>query len=818
MRALLRQLAALTVALLCASALHATVGESPVFTFDTRDSNSAHFAESAAFALDTRSSNSTHYNESAVFAFDTRAADGLSGLGVSGTFPFNTRSLDYFGTVRTLAGVPLAGASIKFQRYGTIFWQGTSAANGTFSPSIAAANYTVIVENAGYRTFIRNAAGAAGGTGSLDFYLAALDQPPPANEVNRVPPLSALGTTATGSQLKAYVGGSFTANATLHPDRMTIVLCHGWMSDPDEWALQMAGLIAARHILPEMPNIVVWDWEDAAAGNVFSIVGKVDVAGKEGLSLGASLQEALGVGYAQRVHFIGHSLGTIVNRYACDYVHASFPAASRDSMNSPTPWSAAQTIPHVTLLDEAELASAAGTKVVTSTLITSALAGVPQGLAAGARNWKSPIPKDAVWVDNYISAVGFQHAAAVNVVLLHAAETTPNPVAAHSYAHQWYRQSIVPSVGVPDPAVGFARTFERALFFPPTGNGMTSGSLWVEDTTTTDPLDLFLDPNPLPGKASAYLAATYTAQWGSSVKEGATVVAGALVQAGQAAAIALGTAVDNAIIRPLDATGRAVMAGYLASIETAGSIGGTVIFKSGQVITETREKAGRLIDATQDFLSNPTDHIVPDSVQLGPITIPFLRIRLTTQAAPAPAGAPSLLAANPAGQPAYAWMTVHVPANAGFLAFDFTVTGNPAEDCIVCAINDQNVFNLPAKFAPDGVPSSTDLIDVSAFAGQDIELFFGLTGATSIGCEAAIDGIRFITLPTPKVGITTAGANVAVKWPAAASGWVLESSDTLAPNSWQPVPMTGVTVESGVATVEQPVVGPKKFYRLRRTQ
>ena len=150
------------------------------------------------------------------------------------------------------------------------------------------------------------------------------------------------------------------------------------------------------------------------------------------------------------------------------------------------------------------------------------------------------------------------------------------------------------------------------------------------------------------------------------------------------------------------------------------------------------------------------------------------------------------------------------------MAFDFAVTGDPVEDKIACAINDQNVFNLPAKFAPDGVPSSTDLIDVSRFAGQNIELFFGLAGGTSTNCEAAIDGIRFITMPNPKVGVVLSGPNIAVKWPAAAAGWTLESSETLEPGSWQPVPTTAAQVDQGVATIEQPTNTPKRFYRLRR--
>ena len=117
-------------------------------------------------------------------------------------------------------------------------------------------------------------------------------------------------------------------------------------------------------------------------------------------------------------------------------------------MNSPNPWSGSVTKPHVTLLDEAEVGSIAGSKVITSTLAASVTVGGPDallvGAAAAAANWKSAIPKEARWVDNYISAVGIQHEAAVNVCLLKAAETTPDVFAAHRYAHEWYRHSVVP--------------------------------------------------------------------------------------------------------------------------------------------------------------------------------------------------------------------------------------------------------------------------------------------------------------------------------------------------------------------------------------
>lgn len=54
-------------------------------------------AESAIFAFDTRDSNSSHYAISAQFSFNTRAFDGLSGSRASGGFSFDTRTVTATG-------------------------------------------------------------------------------------------------------------------------------------------------------------------------------------------------------------------------------------------------------------------------------------------------------------------------------------------------------------------------------------------------------------------------------------------------------------------------------------------------------------------------------------------------------------------------------------------------------------------------------------------------------------------------------------------------------------------------------------------------
>ena len=151
--------------------------------------------------------------------------------------------------------------------------------------------------------------------------------------------------------------------------------------------------------------------------------------------------------------------------------------------------------------------------------------------------------------------------------------------------------------------------------------------------------------------------------------------------------------------------------------------------------------------------------------------------------------------------------------------FDFTVTGNPGEDQIVCVINEQNLLTLPARFAPDGSPVSTDFLDISAYAGKQVEIYFGLVGGTSSGATLAIDGIRFVTVPTPKLSATAVGDQIRLQWPAAASGWVPQRNSGLEAGNWEDVTLPEtVTVVDGVVTLYSPRLPSKEFFRLRRVE
>ena len=766
------------------------------------------YDESAVFSFDTRDYLAGLAAESVVFSFDTRGVDGLQGAGVSGSFAFDTRGatlppLQISGVLRDSAGVPVVGATIQIKRAGAIFWQGVSGAGGAFTtPNLSGVNYTVIVTKPGYVTSITNITGTAGGLLALNVQISAMPAPPVVVDGNRIPLGTAVGSTEVGaSVLKVFKGGAFitdfSSDVEFNPNRPTIILSHGWLSSvdgPDNWVTPMALQIRSR-VGPSTANIVAWDWVGKANRPIF---GAIDVAAVQGEYLGKALRQRLGASFNQHLHFIGHSFGTIVNAYACDYVHGRIPDAQVNAGNG---WVKQQTTPHITLLDEAELGNIAGRFVLVSAAAGARLAATGGSLLGYGvdvvASWKDPVPADFSWADNYISAVAFRRDEAVNVSLL-----TPTLLAldahslpslwqgakdAHSYAPAWYRNTILNS-----SSIGFGSSWESGGTFPPTGTGNSANSLWWENIDTPDAFDISLTQPDLGGLVDAAFTGSFPILF------------------------ALGVVPGNVLTQNVSQVGQSVLSGYEKIILWEGNIGGTVIYKTGQVVTETTEKVGLWWDASLDAVSDVLNSVNPESLLANPLAASVFKIRLQTQAAPAPL-AGNKGPASLAGQPAYAWVTVAVPAEAGLMAFDFTVTGDPQEDKIACAINDQNVFTLPAKFAPDGQPVSTDMIDVSAYAGQSIELFFGLAGGTSTNCEVAIDGLRFITVPPPKIALAPAGANVAIKWPAATSGWVLESSDALAPANWQTVSTaSGVTVDSGVATVEELMSGSRKFYRLRR--
>jgi hypothetical protein len=260
----------------------------------------------------------------------------------------------------------------------------------------------------------------------------------------------------TDSQLKTFYGGVFTTSAPpLNPARITIVLTHGWRSRPTEWAQNMAALILAN--VTPAPNIVAWDWENAA-DTWFCNPGKAaERTPEEGRALGQALRTRLGTGYSQPIHFIGHSLGTLVNSYAANWLHGDRWALEA---TSPTPWAHANT--HMTLFDEAE----AGTEQSCRALLQDL--NDRQNPLSPRPYYERPLPKRFAWSDNFISAFGLLHPEAVNVILTNGFPgNAPNFTAwknaltqFHGYPYQWYDETIITDIS----AMGHRWSFERGGF------------------------------------------------------------------------------------------------------------------------------------------------------------------------------------------------------------------------------------------------------------------------------------------------------------------------------------------------------------------
>ncbi len=197
----------------------------------------------------------------------------------------------------------------------------------------------------------------------------------------------------------------------IYANKPTVVFTHGWNPDypgiktlpgeTPEWISLMGNHMAGKPWASNY-NLLWWDWIEQATS--LSPAGPAKEAQRQGNTLAVELLNILGTDYDQTVHFIGHSLGTSVNRYAADVVH----------LNG---WNPDNT--HVTILDAAEIGDLA--------LLVK------------------PIPSQAAWIDSFITAFGDLHSEAVNVILRQGMPILPDiPALAafHGYANDWYDLTV----------------------------------------------------------------------------------------------------------------------------------------------------------------------------------------------------------------------------------------------------------------------------------------------------------------------------------------------------------------------------------------
>jgi pimeloyl-ACP methyl ester carboxylesterase len=252
-------------------------------------------------------------------------------------------------------------------------------------------------------------------------------------------------------QLKTLVNGVLTTNLSLDPNRMTIVLTHGWNSSPNAWATNMATLISKN--ISKSLNILVWDWTEASKSTPclswqVDFVAAARQTPDQGFALGMALRSKLGSDYSQRLHFVGHSLGALVNGFAAIWLHNR---------------GFAPTNTHLTIFDEAEVA----TDLSCPELVQAVLFNQWNPLAPKPYYYQ-PLPRRFAWADNYITAFGLLHPEAHNVILTNGFPTKAANLVSlrdqmvdfHSYPCAWYAETIISDIS----AMGHRWSFERNGF------------------------------------------------------------------------------------------------------------------------------------------------------------------------------------------------------------------------------------------------------------------------------------------------------------------------------------------------------------------
>lgn len=138
------------------------------------------------------------------------------------------------------------------------------------------------------------------------------------------------------------------------------------------------------------------------------------------------------------------------------------------------------------------------------------------------------------------------------------------------------------------------------------------------------------------------------------------------------------------------------------------------------------------------------------------------------------------------------------------LAFDFIVSGDPANDSLVCGIGTNNLFALEAKYIPTNTMSTSSLIDVSAWGG------------TSTNATLEIDNMRFYSVQPPNLTVQIAGNRVILSWPTSAAGYLVESTEDLGTtNFWSTMTNLPAVANSQYHITDQLSVS-NRFYRLRQ--
>jgi pimeloyl-ACP methyl ester carboxylesterase len=576
-------------------------------------------------------------------------------------------------------------------------------------------------------------------------------------QTNEPPPPPGKPTIPTdATHFKVFTNGGFVTGIGLDPSKGAIVLTHGWKDSSSNWPLEMANLIKLE-LGSNTPNIVAWDWRAEANDTLTSATSKTL---GQGYALGTNVVAALGANYSMRIHFIGHSLGTMVNAKAANIVHSLGFSWTNTQM---------------TLFDEASVASGlmADSWQTATTLLQND--DNPQLIL------QPVLPAQCAWADNYITAFGLVHASAVNVILTNLYPVIDDTVLGdigniiwknfvtqdtiyHNYPHDWYFNTVNQINNPNDPPylMGFVRSWEGGGY----AGRPSANTYYIES------------PNCPPSfpSYSGYDPAYNLVQISSD-------------QASQFLNDRLKTILPQHLVSAVGASEN-VLANAPSQAQA--------MLETGQILDPAADGEFLLQYDAATIVRFVTTRLGGSLVQNGPAR---------------PQGGPTPKDGG-MNSPAYVWITLSVPSSAVAMSFDFMLEGAGNQDSFQAALDNQNIFTLETVLIQTNVGMNSGMIGVSQYAGQEVQLFLGIVGGTSTNVTATVGNIMFYSAAPPTLQIQLAGTNIVLSWPLWAANYSLETKDKLGTaNSWAVVTSVPSIVNSE-CTVTNQISRGSAFYRL----
>ena len=616
-------------------------------------------------------------------------------------------------------------------------WQHDAKTLGATSATNLSLTNVQLTDSGDYRVEVADAYGVrTSSIAHLNVYLppnSAQPPPPTAAVTTELPPasLTARPRKPGNTNLIVYSGGG-----QVDRSKKTIVMTHGWNSSSDKWPRDMSNNLREKY--DNCINILAWDWRDDAHDLLSYAKSRTC---NQGEALGAELLCVLGGNYSETIHFIGHSLGTMVNCHAADFLHGDAKSTEAALFK----YDPART--HITLLDEAEVANI--------TLASPALLvnwdAYTDSINCG---FAKVIPKQSAWVDNYISEVGLLHTEAANVLLWR--RSSLSLVALHGYAYDWYSLTVLAPF---DSLMGHRWSFENH----------SAGGAPLRDTYFLQSLN----PNVSELQVSEISSTTANLLAGGYVLGANRLVAYSTVQTYQGA----------------NSLGSVVLAKYLDSIEYVGeflaNVSENFLPLNGQPVFVGTA------NSTPAYFLQPWE---------SPTTQADWDTEFSLRSASVPSGSSANLGSDESdggsgdtNSTVYAWLPVQIPDGTVWMSFQFKLEAAVTNEYITMGISNETCFVLESEFIDEGVWNTSPVIEIARYAGQQVRLFFSLNASVAPNGKLSVRSVQFFIPPTPQLSIEKGGITALVSWPITAIGWRLQSAVTPDPfdewTTWTNIPM-----------------------------